>query len=110
MKNKLIQLLLLLLTVSMQAVVWGQTIMLPSLSSSIVFTNPIQNNNMFLGIENDSTIEGYTEVGNLAGGTRRKFYNSIGVYPNLIENLPLNIMFTNKPFGVYSIRLYNYLG
>ena len=88
-------------------IVWGssaafaQTITLPPLSSSIIFTDPIQSNNMFLGVEGNPSGEGYTEITTLNGVPCRKIaagkfmycYSSRSAVPTTANNLILAITY-----------------
>ncbi len=59
--------LLLIITVSLQTVVFAQGITLPPVSASIQFTNPITSSNMFMVVDGNPADEAYTEVATLGG-------------------------------------------
>ena len=64
-----------LCVISTSSVVYAQTITLPPLSSSIIFIDPVQSNNIFLGVEGNYFVEGYTEMITLNGNCLRVIIN-----------------------------------
>jgi|GEM_PF-301752 len=105
MKKNLTQLsyrlLLLFPLVFILSAVTAGTINLPAVSSSIIFTNPIQNNNMFLGIENTASQEGYTLPATILGAQCREIpagkfmyvYSSRTAVPTSAANIIISITY-----------------
>src|SRR5688572_24671374 len=63
----LIRVVFVLLAVFAQTILRAQTIILPAVSASIEFTNPIVSSNMSLVIDGNPAAEAYTEVATIAG-------------------------------------------